>query len=520
MLLPVCSPGASRHDAIADSARILYDKGMYAASLSLIEKHMTAADSDSAAAHLELLRGRNMSSLGMNTRAAECFEDALDLARAAGDKNAEADALNSMFKLHFASRNYEGGADLLNSALSIYRSDDNRQGERNILNNIGLLNYANGDYDTALEYYNRALEMTPSDTAAIAKIYINIAEVHYITGDYRMCEEMLGKVVSMIDDSNSDGTGLQALLNLALVKAQRNDRAGTAKLLRRIHTAMNRREPAMLPDAHRQLAEIHFSLGDSLAGLRHVLTADSIAETIESSAGKQQLRQLLTFYSTERLTEHNRSLELAVKNRTLIIYGVAVAAAAIIIIMLMLAARMRSDSRKNRLIREQREQLLEFERMEHERKEQEYKHEIDHKNRQLTSFAIDGAAISELHERVCSNLSKLRRAIPEDSGRQTFDENIAALRNFNRVQVPEDFRTYFNEVHPDFHSQLLKKFTNLTDTDLRLCSFLYLGMSTKEIAALTYREVRSVESSRLRLRKKLGIPANTTLQEFLRTVYH
>ena len=40
-------------------------------------------------------------------------------------------------------------------------------------------------------------------------------------------------------------------------------------------------------------------------------------------------------------------------------------------------------------------------------------------------------------------------------------------------------------------------------------------MSTKDISALTCREVRSVESARLRLRKKLGLPSETTLEMFL-----
>lgn len=40
-------------------------------------------------------------------------------------------------------------------------------------------------------------------------------------------------------------------------------------------------------------------------------------------------------------------------------------------------------------------------------------------------------------------------------------------------------------------------------------------MSTKEIAALTFREVRSIESSRLRLREKLNLPPGTSLTDFL-----
>ena len=44
---------------------------------------------------------------------------------------------------------------------------------------------------------------------------------------------------------------------------------------------------------------------------------------------------------------------------------------------------------------------------------------------------------------------------------------------------------------------------------------LYIGLSTKEISAITFREVRSIESARNRLRKKLDIPSEETIQDYL-----
>ena len=49
----------------------------------------------------------------------------------------------------------------------------------------------------------------------------------------------------------------------------------------------------------------------------------------------------------------------------------------------------------------------------------------------------------------------------------------------------------------------------------RLCAFLRLGLSSKEIAAITYKEVRSVESARNRLRRKLNINLEENLIEFI-----
>ncbi len=55
----------------------------------------------------------------------------------------------------------------------------------------------------------------------------------------------------------------------------------------------------------------------------------------------------------------------------------------------------------------------------------------------------------------------------------------------------------------------------ITMKEMRLCALLRLGLSTKEIADITFKEVRSVESARNRLRKKLQISQTEDLQKFL-----
>ena len=55
----------------------------------------------------------------------------------------------------------------------------------------------------------------------------------------------------------------------------------------------------------------------------------------------------------------------------------------------------------------------------------------------------------------------------------------------------------------------------VVDDDKDLCALLRLGLSTKEIAAITFKEVRSIESGRNRLRKKLGLSEKEDLVKFL-----
>lgn len=123
--------------------------------------------------------------------------------------------------------------------------------------------------------------------------------------------------------------------------------------------------------------------------------------------------------------------------------------------------------------------------------------------------------MNEFHQHISATLTALReKGLKGDEADATLKELIFSLQHFNDKPLGDDFRVYFDEVHPGFLMRLSRQFA-LSKSDLRLCAYLHLGMTTKEIAALTFKEVRSVESSRNRLRKKLGLPPESNLQQFL-----
>ena len=66
-----------------------------------------------------------------------------------------------------------------------------------------------------------------------------------------------------------------------------------------------------------------------------------------------------------------------------------------------------------------------------------------------------------------------------------------------------------------FFSKLKKRFPTLTPNDLRLCSYLRMNFTTKEIANLSNISTRAVEIARYRLRSKLGLSHDVNLTEFL-----
>ena len=62
---------------------------------------------------------------------------------------------------------------------------------------------------------------------------------------------------------------------------------------------------------------------------------------------------------------------------------------------------------------------------------------------------------------------------------------------------------------------LKEKHSNLTANELKLCAYLRMNLSTKEIAQLMNISIRGVEISRYRLRKKLQLATETSLFDYL-----
>ena len=77
------------------------------------------------------------------------------------------------------------------------------------------------------------------------------------------------------------------------------------------------------------------------------------------------------------------------------------------------------------------------------------------------------------------------------------------------------FETTFKEINNDFFQQLLEDHPTLSSKDLKLCAYLKMNLSTKEIAPLMAISVRGVEIHRYRLRKKLDLKSGKNLSKYL-----
>ncbi|GGH17696.1 transcriptional regulator [Sphingobacterium alkalisoli] len=149
-------------------------------------------------------------------------------------------------------------------------------------------------------------------------------------------------------------------------------------------------------------------------------------------------------------------------------------------------------------------------------KNQQLQNELDIKNRELANSAMNIVYKNEMLNNLHDELRKLK----DSEGRYL---NPDQLRRINKLidDAHNDDRDWnlfeksFDEAHGNFFKKLKAEYPELIPNDLKLCAYLRLNMSSKEIASLLNITTRGVEIRRYRLRKKLNIPTEKNLSEFL-----
>jgi len=142
--------------------------------------------------------------------------------------------------------------------------------------------------------------------------------------------------------------------------------------------------------------------------------------------------------------------------------------------------------------------------------------EMRHKTMELANSTMYLVQKNKFLNRLKSEIRELTAKLDKESNKHALRQIVHRIdRDIKSKQHWKLFDEYFDEVHEDFLNRLKEVHPDLTPKDLRLCAYLKMNISTKEIAPLMNISVRGVEISRYRLRKKLGLEAGANLTEYI-----
>jgi DNA-binding CsgD family transcriptional regulator len=143
--------------------------------------------------------------------------------------------------------------------------------------------------------------------------------------------------------------------------------------------------------------------------------------------------------------------------------------------------------------------------------------ELNYKNQELTSFTYHLVNKNELISEITDVVNKLEHKLVDQPEIKKELKQITKLTEQNS-DVDTDWQNFvksFDQVHTNFYKRLNEEFKDLSPNDYKLCTYLRMNLATKEIASLMNISIRSVETNRYRLRKKLGLDSDTNLSQFL-----
>ncbi|QEC76548.1 ligand-binding sensor domain-containing protein [Mucilaginibacter ginsenosidivorax] len=138
------------------------------------------------------------------------------------------------------------------------------------------------------------------------------------------------------------------------------------------------------------------------------------------------------------------------------------------------------------------------------------------KSRELANSAMNLVYKNELLQKISEEILHLK----DSSGKKLADDQLRRIQKVIDEGMNDErdwniFEKSFNEAHENFFKKLKSDHPDLVPNDLKLCAYLRMNMSSKEMASLLNISLRGVEIRRYRLRKKLNLEHDKNLVEFL-----
>ena len=146
------------------------------------------------------------------------------------------------------------------------------------------------------------------------------------------------------------------------------------------------------------------------------------------------------------------------------------------------------------------------------------RHGLKQKDKQLANSTLETIHKNETLIKIRDDLKILSSSIAIEDNKFKVRKMIKQInREINNDKQWKVFETHFESVHEEFLRKIKEQFPEITPRELKLCAFLRMNISSKEISVLMNISPRGVEISRYRLRKKLNLDRKTNLTEFILT---
>lgn len=453
-------------------------------------------------ARISDLRGEHYSAI-------EWYLKAADIHRLKKDNFKLAIVLGNIGSLHINLKNYNQALQYLHQAESLISFKPDDVNLNDIFINMGVAYQEKGAYEKAVFYYGKSLVLSKNlhNDYQLARVFLNLSNTKLKTGNYQEAQAYLDSS-RMICEKDGFAIGLlfcsinQGELLLTTGQA--------AKALPYLQQAEKQMMGYNIPEIRTELLRLlslaYEMTGNSGRALTYHKEFTVLRDSVSNSETNRLILELQTRYESERTARQVDQLEEKVKQQTsrnwFFGLGFALAMAVLLLVVSWFILYHRSTKFRKRQTAEENENLL-------------LRMEI--KDQELVSKAMLMAKMNEMVLQVSSRLRTVLPGLPEETT-EMMHQLLKELEHTLPTKAWQEFETRFDNVHRGFYEQLHARYPDLTPSELKLCSFLRLNLTTKDIALLTNRSVGTVDNARSSVRKKMGLDNDANLTSFLLSV--
>jgi len=427
---------------------------------------------------------------------------------------------NVLGKLYLAQGNEKNAEKYYRKALALYTKDMNRIGYGNILLNMGILKNRQDSIEEAKRYFFEAHELFVENgglrgIASSAKLLARIAKrekrfsnaIDKLTQAeqiYLKLEEKYGQTAVLIELSS-------CYLDAGIFDSALEVGKRALALANKIES-----DP-LIANAHLAISKAHSQKGDYKDALE------------EFELYSQINTKMVTWESNKKINDLELQAEMLEKEKNIEILNQKTDIQSLRILILILIAgllligsiwvvfylRARNKSLKQQhLILEERNRVVEVENKLNEQKKLLLENDLELKNKELASKALALLQLNETLQDIGEKITEVKANKDEFDSRFK-NQIIQEIHQATHNNIWEEFDIAFKQVHNSFYDKLLELCPNLSSTEIKIAALLRLNLSTKEIAAISFKSESAVKITRHRIRSKLGLESGHNLISFL-----
>ncbi len=504
--------------------RVYYYKSNFGLSnkyLDKAKKPLEAVGDSGTLAFWHLAKAFSLRTNGDYANAIEMFKRSIELSKQTGNITTMTTCYLEMGITLLGREEADKAMKYFQEGLTIAKKTDNKVLIANALTSIASAYKAKGLPDSALIYYRQALNIRTElkKDRHIASSEMAIGETLIKMGRYDEAEQSLNHALSIFKKLD-EKTGI-VITNLSLAKAlsKQGKTEGIILARKTLQMAKEIDNPNLLSFAYGKLSDFYADNLDYSKAFEYQKKHEAIKDSLFTAEKERMLAEVEAKFQSEKKdrdiallkeraeVERNRNIMLII---LLVIFLV-------VIFLLFFMFRYKSTAFKRQ------QKLLEQEKIIHtqenelaEKEKQLLEEQLESKNRELASKALEMLRYNDAISSIIEKLESLNQTLKETPEVvKPIRDIIRELENHNKQNIWSEFDKIFKNIHSDFYDKLLKICPDLSATEIKTAALLKLNLTTKEIAAITFKSEGGIKTTRYRLRKKLGLTSDDKLVPFL-----